>query len=101
MKRRLLGILAFEGCIEAYNGDLPLVARFCPNEQLLNRLTEGGGERSGPPAVLFASTLQQPELWRLAKLVVRTAQCGSAEPWIPSLCCIYRGDEQSQRTVLL
>ena len=37
-------------------------------------LTEGGGERSGPPAVLFASTQQQPELPHLAKLIVRTVQ---------------------------
>jgi hypothetical protein len=53
MESRLLGILAFEWCTENYNGALPLAARSCPNEQLLNRLTEGGAERSGPPAVLF------------------------------------------------
>ncbi len=29
-------------CTEDYNGDLPLAASFCPNEQLLHRLTEEG-----------------------------------------------------------
>jgi hypothetical protein len=83
-------------CTENYNGELPLAVSLCPNEQLLNRLTEGGGERSGPPAMLCGSTQQQPALRRLAKLIVRTVQCGTAEPFFPSLCCIYRGDEQSQ-----
>src|ERR1019366_1657229 len=31
---------------------------------------------------------------------VRTVQFGPAEPFFPSLCCIYRGDEQSQRKAL-
>lgn len=57
-------------------------------------------QRWGPPAVLFASAQQQPELPHLAKSIVRTVQFGPAEPFFPSLCCIYRGDEQSQRRAL-
>ena len=62
--------LAFEPCTENYNGELPL-----PRESLLERTTpesldggrREGGERSGPPTVLFASTQQQPELRHLDK----------------------------------
>jgi hypothetical protein len=55
-----------------------------------SRRLAGCVQRSGPPAVLFASTQQQPELPHLAKLIVRTVQFGPAEPFFPSLCCIYR-----------
>jgi hypothetical protein len=36
----------------------------------------------------------------LAKLIVKTVQFGPAEPFFPSLWCICRGDEQSQRRAL-
>jgi hypothetical protein len=38
---------------------------------------------------------------RVPVSIVRTVQFGSAEPFFPRLCCIYRGDEQSQRRALL
>jgi len=44
---------------------------------------------------------QQHELPHLVTLVVRTVHSGPAEPLFPALCCIYRGDEQSQRRTLL
>jgi hypothetical protein len=34
-------------------------------------------------------------------IFVRPVQFGSAEPFFPSLCCIYWGDEKSQRRALL
>ena len=63
---------AFERWTENYNGELPL------------------------PRV----STQRPELRRLAKLIVKTVQFGPAEPFFPSLWCICRGDEQSQRRAL-
>jgi hypothetical protein len=33
--------------------------------------------------------------------IIRTVQFGPAEPFFPSLCCIYRGDEQSRSEGLL
>jgi hypothetical protein len=38
---------------------------------------------------------------RFSQLIVRTVQFGPAEPFSPGLCCIYRGDDQSQRRALL
>jgi len=93
MKSRLLGIRQSNGAPELQRRTA-LAARLYPNEQLLNRLTEGG-ERSGSPAVLFASTQPQPELRHLTKLIVKTVHCGPAELFFPSLRCICRGDEQS------
>src|ERR1035438_7513404 len=54
--------LAFEPCTKDYNGELPLLPVFARTNNFLNRLTEGGGECSEPPAVLHASTQQQSEL---------------------------------------
>ncbi len=34
------------------------------------------------------------------KLIIRTVQFGSAEPFLPELCCIYRADEQSWRSAI-
>jgi len=51
--------LAFERCTGNYNGEGPLAASLCQNEQFLNRLTETEGRRFWTPAVLFASTQQQ------------------------------------------
>jgi hypothetical protein len=36
----------------------------------------------------------------LAESIVRTAQFGPARPFIRSLRCVYRGDEQLQRRTL-
>ena len=36
-----------------------------------------------------------------AKIIVRTVQFGSAEPFLPTLSCIYRADEQSWRRAML
>jgi hypothetical protein len=38
---------------------------------------------------------------RIPVSIVRTVQFGPAEPYFSSLCCIYRGNEQSQRSALL
>ena len=38
---------------------------------------------------------------KLAELFVRTVQFGSAEPFFPGLCCIYRADEQSWQSAIL
>jgi hypothetical protein len=54
--------LAFERCTENYNGELPLLRVFARTNNFLNRLTEGGRERSGSPAALPASTQQQSDL---------------------------------------
>ena len=35
------------------------------------------------------------------KLIVRTVQFGSAEPFLPELSCTYRADEQSWRSAIL
>jgi hypothetical protein len=43
----------------------------------------------------------KPELPQLAKFIVRTVQFGPAGPLFPSLCCIYREDEQSDRRALV
>jgi|HubBroStandDraft_6_1064221.scaffolds.fasta_scaffold09321_8 hypothetical protein len=37
----------------------------------------------------------------VAKLIIRTVQFGSAEPFLPGLSCPYRGDEQSRRSAML
>src|ERR1039458_4041606 len=63
--------LAFERCTENYNGELPC-RESLPERTTPESLDGGRGERSGPLAVLFASPHQQPELRRLAKLIVRT-----------------------------
>ncbi len=46
-------------------------------------------------------TLTSSCVLRVPVAIVRTVQFGSAEPFLPSLCCIYRGDEQSQRRALV
>ena len=35
-----------------------------------------------------------------SKLIIRTVQFGSAEPFLPELCCIYRAGEQSWRSAI-
>jgi hypothetical protein len=50
------------------------------------------------------SVLKYGGVWthlRLPVSIVRTVQFGPAEPFFPSLCCTYRGDEKSQRRALL
>ena len=34
----------------------------------------------------------------IAELIIRTVQFGSAEPFFPGLCCIYRADEEAWRS---
>jgi hypothetical protein len=50
-----------------------------------------------PPISLPSS----PRAPGLAELIVRTVQFGPAEPFFPGLCCIYRGNDHSQRRALL
>src|SRR6202521_6312031 len=61
--------------------------------------TMATGETSARVMVTMGKRIHN-ELPHLAKLIVRTVQFGPAEPFFPSLCCIYRGAEQSWRSAL-
>jgi hypothetical protein len=62
MKSRPLVAWHSNGAGKATTENCPCLQVFARTNNFLNRLTEGGGERSGPPAGLPASTQQQSDL---------------------------------------
>src|ERR1017187_2701631 len=78
----------------------PCLQVFARTNNFLNRLTEGGRDVLDLPLC----SPHQPNnnlTYAFSKSIVRPVQFGPAEPFFPPLSCIYRGDEQSQRSTLL
>jgi hypothetical protein len=57
--------------------------------------------RSDVCCVDFRSRCSRAQARTVVKLIVRTVQFGPAESIFRGLCCICRGDDQSQRRALL
>src|SRR6202035_2774938 len=78
---------AFERCTENYNGAPPW-PRVFPERTTPESRDRARAERSRPPAVLFASTQQQPELLRFSQI-----HCPNCAVWtsrtIPSKPMLY------------
>jgi hypothetical protein len=83
MKSRLLGIWHSNCCTENYTGEPPLLPVFARTNNFLNHLTEGGGERSEPPAVHHASTQQQSELPHSANQLSELCSLDQPKPFFP------------------
>src|SRR6202035_1274357 len=68
----------------------------CPNEQLPNRVTERGQNVLDLRLCCLHPPNNNLSYCGLAKFIVQTVQFGPAEPFLPSLCCIYREDETAK-----
>jgi hypothetical protein len=87
MKSRLFGIWHSNAARRTTPEDCPC-RESLPERTTPESLDGEGRERLDLPLCCLHAPNIQPELPHLAKLIVRTVQIGTAEPFFPSLCCI-------------